>query len=43
VAKGIARKLSRRQQKKVFSAIGRVQALIIRLSTWIFRMISGKF
>jgi meso-butanediol dehydrogenase/(S,S)-butanediol dehydrogenase/diacetyl reductase len=43
VARGIAGMILHRQQRKVFSAIGKTQNLIIRFTPWIFRIISKKF
>jgi short-subunit dehydrogenase len=43
VAKGIAKMLRHRRQMKVFSAIGKIQLVIIRFAPWLFRMISRKF
>lgn len=42
VATGIARMISHRQNRKVFSVIGKIQIRIIRFTPWLFRMISGK-
>jgi NAD(P)-dependent dehydrogenase (short-subunit alcohol dehydrogenase family) len=43
VAKGISRMIRRRQNRKVFSVVGKIQIRIIRFTPWLFRMISGKF
>lgn len=43
VAKGITRMIRHRQNRKVFSVIGKIQIRIIRFAPWLFRMISGKF
>lgn len=42
VATGIARMISHRQNRKVFSVIGKIQIRIIRFTPWLFRMVSRK-
>lgn len=39
VARGIARMISCRQERKVFSVIGKMQILIIRFAPWLFKII----
>lgn len=42
VAKGIAHMIKRRQRRRVFSVIGRIQTMIIRFAPWLFRIIARR-
>lgn len=43
VARGIARMIRCRQNRKVFSVAGKIQTRIIRFTPWLFKIISRKF